>query len=48
MPDEEPAETQADIAPEAEAEAEEPQPPADVPEAEDELHEPAIDSLWSL
>jgi len=46
VPDEEPAETQADIAPEAEAE--EPQPPADVPEAGDELHEPAIDSLWSL
>ena len=46
MPDEEPAATQADIAPETEAE--ESQPPADVPEPEDELDEPTNDSLWSL
>jgi len=46
VPDEEPAETQADIAPETEAE--EPQPPADVPEPGDELDGPTIDSLWSL
>jgi hypothetical protein len=46
VPDEEPAETQAHIAPETEAE--EPQPPADVPEPVDELDEPTIDSLWSL
>ena len=48
MPDEEPAETQPDIAPEAEAKAENPQPPAGVPEPGHELDEPAIDSLWSL
>jgi hypothetical protein len=46
VPYEEPAETQADFAPETEAE--EPQPPDDVPEPGDELDEPAIDSLWSL
>jgi hypothetical protein len=46
VPDEEPAETQVDIAPATEAE--EPQPPADVAEPGDELDEPAIYSLWSL
>jgi hypothetical protein len=46
VPDEEPPETQVAIA--SETEAEEPQPPADVPAPGDELDEPTIDSLWSL
>jgi hypothetical protein len=47
VPDEEPAETQPDIAPETETAEAEPQPPT-VPEPGDELDEPTIDSLWSL
>jgi len=46
VPDEEPAELQADVAPETEAE--ETQRPADAPKPGDELDEPMIDSLWSL